>query len=78
MHKSQVIAAVQNVPGVTWVTLQAAQNLNLGTPVQTDPTKLAAPTSEIVNTVLACGAEQLLALHTTHLVLSLAKEGGGA
>jgi hypothetical protein len=78
VHKSQIIAAVQNVPGVTWVTLRAAQNLPLGSPAETDPTQLAVPTFEAVNTVLACGTEQLLALHTTHLVVSLAKDGGGA
>lgn len=73
LHKSQIIAAVQNVPGVTWVKLVAAQNLNLGTPPETDPTQLAVPTVEHVHTVLACGSERLLALHTTHLVLSLVK-----
>lgn len=82
IHKSQIIAAVQNVPGVTWVTLRAAKNINLGTPPETDPTQLAVPTVENVYTVLACPSDRLLALHTTHLVLSLAKDdvtqGGGA
>ena len=73
-HKSQVIAAVQNATGVTWVKLRAAQNLNLGMPVQTDPTLLALPTVDTVNDVLACTGEQILALHTGHLTLSLAAD----
>jgi hypothetical protein len=74
VHKSQIIAAVQNAVGVTWVKLRAAQNLNLGTPPETDPAQLAVPTVEIVNDVLACANEYLLALHTEHLVLSLVKD----
>lgn len=74
LHQSQIIAATQNVPGVTWVRLKAAQNLALGTPPESDPTGLTKPTLDIVNSVLACAEDRLLALHTTHFTLSLAAD----
>jgi hypothetical protein len=80
-HKSQVIGAVQNVTGVMWVKLSAAQVLNLGTVPETDPTALALPTTDMVQPLLACADDRLLALHATHLVLSLSKDavtGGDA
>lgn len=74
VHKSQIIAAVQQVPGVTWVSLNAAQPINLGTPPENDPTALQIPTTNLVNNVLTCTEERLLALYSTHLVLSLSQD----
>lgn len=73
-HSSQIVAAVQNATGVTWVKLLAAENLDLGTPPETDPTQLAKPSVDVVNAVLACAEDRLLALHTAHFTLSLSKD----
>jgi predicted phage baseplate assembly protein len=73
-HPSQIIGAVQNAMGVTWVNLKAAQIINLGTPPQIDPTQLAKPGVDIVNSTLACPDDRLLALHATHFTLSLSKD----
>lgn len=72
VHRSEIIAALQNVAGVRWVQLLAAQTLAPGTPPQTDPLLLEAPTvAAPPATVLACPPRALLALHTRHLVLEL-------
>jgi len=73
-HKSQVIAAVQNATGVTWVNLKGARILSPGTPAETDPTALASPTVDLVQPVLAATSDRILALHTAHLILSLSKD----
>lgn len=73
-HKSQIIAAVQNVPGVTWVALKAAKNLPLGSPPETDPLALTLPTLDVVHAALACPNSRILVLHSAHLVLSLSKD----
>jgi hypothetical protein len=72
-HRSQIIGAVQNAAGVKWVKLKAAQILDLGAPPEIDPTQLAKPGVDIVNAVLACPEDRLLALHTDHFTLSLSK-----
>jgi hypothetical protein len=80
-HRSQVIGAVQNATGVTWAKLKGAQILALGTPATADPTTIAKPTVDVVQPILAATAEQILALHTAHLTLTLTKDemsGGGA
>jgi hypothetical protein len=73
-HTSQIIGAVQNASGVTWVKLLGAQVLALGSPPETDPAALAKPSLDIVQPVLACTTERLLALHSLHLTLSLSKD----
>ncbi len=73
-HKSQVIGAVQNATGVKWVKLKAAQILGLGSPPETDPSALALPSVDLVQPVLACQNDRLLALYATHLTLSLSKD----
>lgn len=73
-HKSQVIGAVQNAAGVKWVKLKGAQIFNLGAPPETDPLALALPTVDVVQPVLACTNDRILALHATHLILSLSKD----
>jgi predicted phage baseplate assembly protein len=73
-HKSQIIAAAQNAPGVTWVALKGAKNLNLGSPPETDPLALTLPSIEVVHSALACPSSRILVLHSAHLVLSLAKD----
>jgi hypothetical protein len=73
-HPSQIIAAVQNATGVTWVKLKAAQTIDLGLPPETDPTALATPAVEVVSATLDCPEVRLLALHSTHFTLSLTKD----
>ncbi|MGH8106127.1 MAG: hypothetical protein ACREO2_07400, partial [Arenimonas sp.] len=70
IHTSEIIAAIQNVPGVTWVQLRAARALPPGSPPQTDPNQIALPTANLIpSPLLPCSAHFLLALHTRHLVL---------
>jgi hypothetical protein len=69
-HTSQLVAAIQNVPGIAWVQLRAAQLLALGSPPEPDASKLPLPTIDLVSSsTLACPTTALLALHTRHLVL---------
>jgi len=70
VHSSEIIAAIQNVPGVAWVKLRAARALPTGTPPQTDPSLIPLPTMNLIpSPLLPCSAHFLLALHTRHLVL---------
>src|SRR5262249_25561535 len=46
-HVSQVMGAVQQMDGVSWVRVDAFQTIPLGVPPQTDPTTLAIPVSAI-------------------------------
>ncbi|MGH8051483.1 MAG: hypothetical protein ACREPB_12560 [Arenimonas sp.] len=70
VHSSEIIAAIQNVPGVAWVKLRAARALPPGSPPQTDPNLIPLPAINLIpSPLLACSAHFLLALHTRHLVL---------
>ncbi len=70
IHTSEIIAAIQNVPGVEWVQLRAARALPTGSPPHTDPDEIPLPTiNSIPSPQLPCTAHFLLALHTRHLVL---------
>lgn len=69
LHTSEIIASMQNVTGVVWVQLRAAQLLPLGSPPQTDPTLIEIPSLNLIpSPLLACPENYLLALHTRHLV----------
>lgn len=70
-HRSQILAAVQQVEGVVWVEIDDAQALDLGFPPETDPLQLAAPVSASMDKVIACLPTRILALHSTHLNLTL-------
>jgi hypothetical protein len=71
VHTSEVIAAIQNVPGVVWVRLRSAQVLPLGSPPVTDPTLLPTPTTNLVPAAtIPCPLHHLLALHASHLAVS--------
>lgn len=72
-HVSQVIGSVQQVSGVSWVRVDAFQVLALGDPPQTDPLLLPVPVVMLRRTVVGCPDTALLALHTQHLSLKLAK-----
>ncbi len=70
VHTSEILAAIQNVPGVVWVQLRAARAIPPGSPPQTDPNQIALPANNLIpSPVLPCSAHFLLALHTRHLVL---------
>ena len=72
-HVSQVIGAIQNVDGIAWVRLDAFQPLAQGTPPETDPLAIPAPMTPLRHEAVGCEARGLLALHETHLRLSLAR-----
>lgn len=72
VHCSQILAAVQQIDGVTWVEIDDAQALDLGTPAMTDPSELPTPAVAAVDKAIACPATRILALHGLHLDLSLA------
>ena len=70
VHTSEIIAAIQNTPGVEWVQLRAARALPPGSPPQTDPNQIPLPSNNLIpSPLLPCSAHFLLALHTRHLVL---------
>jgi hypothetical protein len=73
-HVSQVLGVVQQVPGVVWVRVDAFAALPLGTPQQTDPTKLVVPAVPVRHAAIGCPGERLLALHTLHCTVSLTQE----
>jgi hypothetical protein len=72
-HTSQIIGAAQDADGVVWVTLAAAQTIDLGSPPETDPTRLEVPGTDLIPAQsIACGDTFILALHEKHLIIELA------
>jgi len=72
-HVSQIIGAAQQLQGVVWVTLQSAQLVPLGSPVETDPLKLVLPPFDAVpSQSIACADTFILALYAAHLTVNLA------
>lgn len=68
VHISEIVAAIQHVPGVAWVRLRAAQVL----PDGDDPLLLPLPPLKTIpSPTLGCPPRQLLALHDSHLSLAL-------
>jgi hypothetical protein len=70
-HRSRILAAIQQVDGVTWVEIDAAQAINLGSPPETDPIKLVTPAIASSTKSISCSAQRILTLHSHHLDLSL-------
>jgi len=71
VHTSEAIGAIQNITGIVWVKLLAAQLLSPGTLPQPDPTLLPLPSVNLIpSPVITCPTSRLLALHTKHCVLS--------
>lgn len=70
VHGSQVVGAVQNVPGVAWVRLSA---------LAASGSPLLMPRSRALATqrVLACAGDHLLALQSTSLQLQMAADKEG-
>lgn len=77
MHRSQILAAIQQVDGVNWVEIDAAQALPLGDPVETDPSVLPVPTVITGGKTIACLPTRILALYTAQLDLGLAMDETG-
>ena len=69
VHASQLLAAIQNVAGVAWARLVAAQVIPAVPPV--DPELLPTPGFAVVQPLLPCPLDGLLALHARHLTLGL-------
>jgi len=70
VHRSHIVAAVQQVDGVVWVKLKSA--FLLGSTI--DPTALLVPTTKPLHSQLLADATSILALHNAHLVLNFAKQ----
>ena len=70
-HRSQILAAIQQVEGVVWVEVDDAQAVDLGDPPETDPNALAKPDSVSASEVIGCESTRILALHASHLDFSL-------
>jgi hypothetical protein len=71
VHTSEIVAALQNLPGVLWVQLHAAHILAVDTPPPVDPALIPLPgTNSIPTALLACPMHALMALHTRHLLLT--------
>ena len=68
-HGSQIIAAIQNVPGVLWVELTAASVKGLFTLLLQRPFHISAALPEWHS--IACPADSMLALDASDLTLSL-------
>ena len=75
VHLSQIVGAVQQAIGVTWVQVDAAQLIDQTGLTVTDPTLLPSPPSPVLEKVLACDDTQLLTLHTSHFILTLEIDG---
>ena len=73
-HRSQILAAVQQAEGVTWVEVDDAQSLDLGDPPETDPDELADPAVVSTSKNIGCAPTRILALHSNHLDLSLVQD----
>ena len=73
-HRSKILAAIQQVDGVTWVEIDDAQALDLGSPPETVPIELAKPTTVSTSKAIACSANRILALHGNHLDLGLVQD----
>ena len=71
VHISQIVGAAQQVTGVTWVEIDAAQLIDQTGLTVTDPTELSTPPSPAVDPILDCDTDRVLALHTAHFVLNL-------
>ncbi len=74
VHSSQVLAAVQHVAGVVWVRVDGFQWLDLGNPVEHDPTELGVPPAPANEQALGCPGDRLLVLYLDHLLLNLGRE----
>lgn len=75
VHLSQIVGAAQQATGVTWVRVSAAQLIDQTGLTVTDPALLPSPPSPVLEKVLACDDTELLALHTSHFVLTLEIDG---
>lgn len=73
-HHSQIQAAVQNVAGVTWVEIDDAQVIDLGTPPETDPVPLVLPALPTTTKTIGCLPERILTLNDLHLEIALSKD----
>ena len=71
VHRSQIIAAIQQVDGVTWVEIDDAQALDLGVPPETGPNELAKPVVISTGATIACLPTRILTLHSVHYDLGL-------
>ena len=71
VHISRIIGAVQQVDGVSWVEVDAAQSLDLGDPVETEPGRIARPVVAVTDTEIACRPTGILTLYTGHFDLGL-------
>ncbi len=70
-HRSQILAAMQQVEGVSWVEIDDAQLLELGDPVETDALNLIKPVVVSTDIKIVCPPNRILALHSAQLDLSL-------
>lgn len=79
-HRSQVLGAAQNVAGVIWVKAMACRVIPPTNPPTNEPQEIPVPTSAVVQETLACGPEEILALHITHLAIAFSTptQGGCA
>ncbi len=74
VHRSHIVAAVQQVDGVVWVKLKSAFLMTGFGYRVTDPALLTVPVSKTLQSQLRANATSILALYSTHLVLNLSKQ----
>jgi hypothetical protein len=73
-HVSQILAAVQQLDGVSWVRVNAFQLLPLGSPPETDPSELGLPASPAREPRIDCSSADVLSLYEDHLVIQLSAD----
>lgn len=73
-HVSQVLGAVQQLPAVVWVRVDAFDVLPLGSPPATDASALAMPVSAAREARIDCQSAELLSLYRDHLRIQLSAE----
>jgi hypothetical protein len=69
-HVSQILGAVQQLPGVLWVRVDAFDLL----PPGTDPSELDMPVSPAREARIDCTSAELLSLYADHLSIQLSVE----
>lgn len=74
VHRSHIIAAVQQVEGVKWVKLISVRLIRRSGRAGSDPARLPVPIRKRVRSLLRVRATRILALHEAHLVLNFARQ----
>jgi hypothetical protein len=74
VHRSHIIAAVQQVDGVSWVKLKSASLIRMSGYTGSDPATLPVPRRRRARSLLRTRTTRILTLHESHLVLNFSRQ----